>query len=114
MIPKKGYIGVGIVKELSVTIKDFDVKEKTIRNRLTVISRFTYQDFFIEIFGQNRPVKEQEAYRHMLIEYKILEEKGENFRQEILALKKKGYKTEPAFAKLLGLDGAPYKELLKY
>lgn len=49
----------------------------------------------------------------MLIEYKILEQQGEEFRKEILELKERGYKTEPAFALLLGLQGNPYEALLQ-
>ncbi len=49
----------------------------------------------------------------MLIEYKLLLEKGEEFRKEIISLKKQGYKTEPAFAKLLGVEGNAYEGLLK-
>ena len=40
--------------------------------------------------------------------------KGEEFRQQVVNLKKQGYKTEPAFAKLLGLNSEnPFDELLK-
>ncbi|MCB2197736.1 MAG: DUF4269 domain-containing protein [Bacteroidetes bacterium] len=92
---------------------DFLIDEKEIRNLKTVIARFKYQGYQIEIFGQNRPVNEQEAYRHMLIEWKILQKKGDLFKQQIIELKKQGYKTEPAFAKLLGFHGDPYTELLK-
>ena len=49
----------------------------------------------------------------MLAEYKILNNKGLEFKNEIKELKAKGIKTEPAFAKLLGLKGDPYLELLK-
>ncbi len=52
------------------------------------------------------------AYRHMIIEYRILLEKGEAFRQSIVELKRQGMQTEPAFALLLGLKGDPYTELL--
>jgi hypothetical protein len=69
--------------------------------------------FEIEIFGQNIPTTQQNAYRHMLIEHKLLLAKGEKFRQDIIDLKNQGYKTEPAFAKLLGFEGNPYEELLK-
>ncbi|MET0572202.1 MAG: DUF4269 domain-containing protein [Pedobacter agri] len=78
-----------------------------------VKSNFVINDFEIEIFGQNIPTQQQNAYRHMLIEYKILLEKGEDFRLQVIELKRQGYKTEPAFAKLLGLQGDPYEELLK-
>ncbi|WP_188620945.1 DUF4269 domain-containing protein [Flavobacterium suaedae] len=102
--------------------KEFsDYKGFTIReaedidpNYKTVVCNFIFDDFEIEIFGQNRKSEEQNAYRHMLIEYQILEKEGEQFRQQIIALKKEGYKTEPAFAKLLELRGNPYYALLNY
>ncbi|MCX3265892.1 DUF4269 domain-containing protein [Pedobacter agri] len=79
----------------------------------SVKANFFTADFEIEIFGQDIPTQQQNAYRHMLIEYKILLEKGENFRLQVIELKRQGYKTEPAFAKLLGLQGDPYEELLE-
>ena len=47
------------------------------------------------------------------MEHRVLLAKGEEFRQEVINLKRQGWKTEPAFAKLLGLNGNPYEELLK-
>jgi len=91
--------------------KDFSVTESIKFNATK--ATFKIEDFEIEIFGQNRPTMQQNAYRHMLIEHQLLLEKGEAFRQEIISLKKQGYKTEPAFAKLLGFEGNPYEELLK-
>ena len=70
--------------------------------------------FVFEIFGQNLPTEEQNAYRHMIKEHSILLEKGEEFRKQIIALKLRGIKTEPAFADLLGLEGDPYKAILDY
>ena len=78
----------------------------------SVVARFTLEQFQIELFAQSVPTKEQFGYRHMLIEHQLLQERGEEFRQQIIQLKKDGYKTEPAFAKLLGLVGDPYGELL--
>ena len=49
----------------------------------------------------------------MIIERNILEEKGFEFKQKVKDLKSSGIKTEPAFEKLLGLEGDPYIELLK-
>ncbi len=92
----------------------FELYEKMIRNQQTVIARFKQDNFIVEIFGQDRNIEEQEAYRHMLIEHKVLQNKGDNFRLKIIELKKQGLKTEPAFAKLLGLKGDPYIELLKF
>ncbi len=75
--------------------------------------RFNTENFMIEVFGQDIPTQEQNAYRHMLIEDKILREKGLEFKLKIIELKSKGVKTEAAFAELLGLKGNPYEELLK-
>jgi len=50
----------------------------------------------------------------MLILHRLLQERGEAFRREIIALKQRAYKTEPAFAKALGLEGDPYLALLRY
>ena len=75
-------------------------------------ANFLIDGFEIEIFGQNIPTTEQNAYRHLVIEHQLLLEKGEHFRLQIIDLKKQGYKTEPAFAELLGLDGDPYEVLL--
>jgi len=79
----------------------------------TIRVRFNTENFMVEIFGQNIPTQEQNAYRHMLIEDKIIREKGLEFKSKIIELKSKGFKTEPAFAILLGLKGNPYEELLK-
>lgn len=91
----------------------------TIRNRKTdtaetVICSFYTEHFEIEIFGQIIPTMKQNAYRHLLVEQRILEQKGEAFRQKVIYLKKQGYKTEPAFCLLLGFTGDPYEALLKY
>jgi hypothetical protein len=91
--------------------KDFTIAESAKFDAIK--ANFIVDSFEIEIFGQNISTVQQNAYRHMLIEHRLLLEKGEKFRQEIVALKKQGYKTEPAFAKLLGIEGNAYEELLK-
>ncbi len=93
---------------------NFELVEKEIKGVQTVIARFQLGAFKLEIFGQNIPSREQHAYRHMLIEHKLLEKHGENFRQQIIQLKRAGIKTEPAFAKVLGIEGDPYESLLHY
>lgn len=93
---------------------DFQIHEAIIEGKESVVCNFKLDDFEIEIFGQKTPTQEQNAYLHMLIEHQILKEKGEDFRLKVIALKRKGYKTEPAFAKLLNLKGDPYVTLLDY
>lgn len=94
--------------------KEFKIRETQIDNQETVIANFRIDPFEIEIFGQNIPTKNQNGYKHMIIENQILASKDENFRLEIIKLKQKGYKTEPAFGLLLGLKNDPYRELLQY
>lgn len=78
----------------------------------TILVNFRFMNVEFEIFGQNKPTKEQNAYIHMVNEYKLLHMHGEDFRKKVIELKKKGMKTEPAFACLLGLEGDPYKAML--
>lgn len=92
----------------------FNFTEKIIRNEDAVVARFLTPDFAVEIFGQDKPTYLQNGYLHMIVEHKILIEKGEDFRLQVVNLKKHGYKTEPAFAHLLNLNGDPYDELLMY
>ena len=94
--------------------KEFKIRETYIDDQEMVIAIFKIDPFEIEIFGQNIPTKKQNGYQHMLIENQILASKDENFRLEIIKLKQKGYKTEPAFGLLLGLKNDPYLELLSY
>lgn len=94
--------------------KEFKIRETKIDNQETVVANFKIDPFEIEIFGQNIPTKNQNGYKHMIIEDQILTSKDENFRLEIIKLKQKGYKTEPAFGLLLGLKNDPYLELLNY
>lgn len=94
--------------------KNFSVREKILAGNETVIAVFSINGFETEIFGQPIRSDKQHGYRHMLIEYELLCKKGEDFRKQIIDLKRKGLKTEPAFARSLGLNGDPYSELLKF
>ncbi|NOR86886.1 MAG: DUF4269 domain-containing protein [Bacteroidales bacterium] len=93
--------------------KDFKIHSHDKYGLKSTVCKFWFNNFEIEIFGQNRASERQNAYRHMLIEHRILQEKGAAFRVEIIALKAMGLKTEPAFAELLKLEGNPYEALLK-
>ncbi len=93
---------------------EFKIWENNITNPSAIVSSFMLDGFEIELFGQNIPTSQQNAYRHMLIEHQILMENVEAFRQRIIELKKNGLKTEPAFAKELNLQGDPYEALLKF
>ncbi|MGC5771329.1 DUF4269 domain-containing protein [Paenibacillus pabuli] len=67
----------------------------------------------VEIFAQRVPVIRQNAYVHMLVEWELLQLWGAAGHHEIRKLKLKGWKTEPAFASVLGLQGNSYEEMLR-
>ena len=90
----------------------FTLREKVIGDHPTVIAAFQAESFTLELFGQPVPSHRQAAYRHMLIEHKLLLQHGDRFKKQVVQLKLQGYKTEPAFAQLLGLKGNPYEALL--
>jgi hypothetical protein len=92
----------------------FSIRRKRLDSGFAVIATFFFKGFEFEIFGQDIPVSQQHGYRHMILEHKILEREGEAFRREIIELRKSGVKTEPAFAKLLGIEGDPYIGLLEF
>lgn len=94
--------------------REFLLSERKILTRETILTSFLLDEFKVEIFGQNRPTKEQEGYRHMIAEYFILSHNDHHFRESIRKLKKEGLTTEEAFAKQLNLPGDPYQELLTF
>ena len=77
-----------------------------------VVINFFVDDMEIEIYASKVSSFETNGYRHMIIEDRILSCCSLKFKEKIVALKKSGIKTEPAFAKLLKLNGNPYEELL--
>lgn len=96
--------------------KDYDtfhIDRQFVGGMETSFSSFRYDDFCIEIFGQPKPVFEQNGYRHMIIEKRLLNLGGKKLKEEIKKLKLLGMKTEPAFASYFGLKGDPFEEMLE-
>ena len=91
--------------------ENFRIKYK---EKNTIVCNFIVANMEIEIYASNEQSHKTNGYRHMIIEYKLLNLYGEKFRDSVIKLKKEGIKTEPAFAKILNLNGNPYEELLKY
>ncbi|SFN07789.1 protein of unknown function [Chryseobacterium oleae] len=101
------------VRRLMPGDTDVKVENIVVCGEKSIVLNFMLEEFPIEIFGQNKPSTEQNAYRHMVAEYRILQEKGEDFKHKIIELKKQGMKTEPAFGLLMELEN-PYEDLLKF
>lgn len=78
----------------------------------SIVMAFWLEEIEVEIFGQNLPPEQQNGYRHLAVEARLLAAGGPAFRQQVVDLKTSGIKTEPAFAQLLGLNGDPYQALL--
>lgn len=94
--------------------KNFVISEQKSIDNTAIVANFFVDSFEIEFFGQSIPTRQQFAYRHLVIEYDLLNQYGDEFRQQIIELKRQGHKTEPAFGLALGLTGDPYTELLKF
>jgi hypothetical protein len=90
----------------------FRIKRKQIKGVPSVVANLFHSGFRVQIFGQPQPVTEQHAYRHMLVEARLLEFGGERARAEIRRLKQEGCRTEPAFACYFNLEGNPFEVLL--
>lgn len=106
----------GFIADLSEKFskqESFNIYSSQIYGNPTVTADFVLEKVPFQIFGQEIPTKMQMGFRHLLIEQKILLDKDENFKAQIIALKKSGLKTEPAFCRLLGFAGNPYLEILK-
>ncbi|AZA53708.1 DUF4269 domain-containing protein [Chryseobacterium sp. G0201] len=103
---------MGVLNQILPQNIDFKIETNVINKENCIVLNSILEEFPIEIFGHNKPTTEQNAYRHMIVEYKILLAKGDDFKQKIIELKKKGIKTEPAFGLLMNLE-SPYEDLLK-
>lgn len=66
----------------------------------------------VEIFAQALPTHQQHGFRHMVVEGRLLALGGPALARAIVDLKRRGRKTEPAFAEALGLSGDPYAAVL--
>ena len=106
-------------------VKDFDVFEGLISKRYgraegyrvrkihdNIVINFNFEGMEIEVYGEDKTSEKQNAYRHMLVEARLLELGGEEFRREVVELKRGGIKTEPAFCRVLGVEGNPYENML--
>jgi hypothetical protein len=93
--------------------RNFRYRHKTVRDRASWIVNFFAHGFEFELFAQHLTTSKQVAYRHMVVEYRLLEIGGAAARIAIRELKQGGMKTEPAFAQYFGIAGTdPYDALL--
>ena len=82
------------------------------RNASTAVCRFVCDGMPVEIFVSDVPSRQSNGYRHMEVERRVLALADGRFRNAVVELKRTGMKTEPAFARLLGLEGDAYESVL--
>ncbi|WP_169567865.1 DUF4269 domain-containing protein [Sneathiella limimaris] len=91
--------------------RGYSAVRRRVEGRESLIIRFWAEGFEFEIFAQDRPVLEQSAVVHLLIEQRLLNLGGPAARERIRTLKSEGLKTEPAFAQAFAIPGDPYQTL---
>jgi hypothetical protein len=94
------------------TRSDFRIHQ-WIAGERAIVASFRAFDWTIEIFGSAQRVEHQSGWRHFEVERRLLETGGTRLRERVMARRRGGMKTEPAFAAVLGLSGDPYEELLR-
>lgn len=77
-----------------------------------VIAEFRAEGWTFELFGSPQPVQEQIAWRHFRAEQRLLSMGGTRLHTLVMDQRRRGVKTEPAFAAVLNLSGDPYEALL--
>lgn len=77
-----------------------------------IVASFQAEGWVFQVYGEARPVAEQDGWRHFLIERRLLGLGGSRLRDAVMTRRVCGLKTEPAFADALELDGDPYAALL--
>lgn len=88
--------------------QDYRDEHCVVKGAPSWMASFRLGDFTIELFAQDIPSKQQDAYLHLLAEWRLLQHTGSGAIEAIRQLKAKGYKTEPAFALLYHLPGEAY------
>lgn len=96
-----------------VDMEEFECHGMDVDDVRSLICRFRYRGVTFELFAQEEESVRQRAYLHFLIEERLLKLGGEEFRQSVISLRQQGLKTEPAFAKALGIKEDPYLALLE-
>lgn len=99
------------VLQLFKSEEDFFIKRSHFQGQESIVANFKSAGLPVELFCQKKPVFNQQANLHFLIEGRLLKILGSKFKERVLELKLQGLKTEPAFGTLLNLN-KPYQDLI--
>ena len=90
----------------------FSLAEREWQGSPAVICRFQADSRLCEVFAQPRPVAQQRGCRHLIAEWRLLIAGGDGLHDAVRSARRRGLKTELAFAEVLRLEGDPYLALL--
>ncbi len=80
----------------------------------SLVVNFEFEDLEYEVFVQDVSRVNQWAYKHFLIEERLLKYGGSDFKNKVRELRETGLKTEAAFCEALGIAYTnPFESLLE-
>lgn len=94
-------------------MEGFRYSYKLVNGMPRAVCSFNAYGWSIEVFAQPIPTSQQNGFKHMVIEHRILELRGERDKEQLRKLKLAGSVFQPAFAQVYKLDGDPYVTLLE-
>lgn len=80
---------------------EFELSTGEIKGNPYCLCRFEYRSLPVELFCSSVSTYKQNAFLHFQIEEKLLKYGPVTWHNDVISLKNRGLKTEPAFAKLL-------------
>jgi hypothetical protein len=92
-------------------LPQFTLGRTTLQRKPAVVCGFRHRHTQFEIVGMPVPTHTQRAYVHLMAEADLLGASGAH--AAIRRLKRRGLKTEPAFARHFRLGGDPYQAVAK-
>ncbi len=98
-----------LMKEIDAayaSMKKFEQGISRVDDKASLAASFEYEGTRIQLFVSETPVQDQDAYRHMVQEHRLLLAGGGELTERIVQRKKEGAGTEEAFAFILGLSGS--------
>lgn len=95
----------------SLEISDLQIRRLSSHSLPAIVAQFFKDGIKFEIFAQSCLVYRQWSHRHFISEYRMVKYLGESFRQNVIAAKVKGLKTEEAIAEVLGIKEDPFRTL---
>lgn len=80
----------------------------------SLVVNFKFEGIEYEVFVQETSSVQQWAYKHFLIEERLLKYGGSPFKEKVLKLRQQGFKTEAAFCEALNIKYTnPFDSLLE-